>query len=185
MCSVKLRFSSIWTPSSFISSVFAISRSFMLSVLSPLSLSSFRGLMFRDWNLSGLASRKLLFEYHDSACWRCVFILHPTVSWSLPLTYIWWSSANSLSGMPVWELYSSQTDWQFRPTLHPSEHQYHPNINGLGIYQFFLWFSINVLHKQRAVQRLWELPVSAATRASLRLTCPTPANSLPPSHDQA
>ena len=76
MCCVKLRFSSIFTPSSLICSVLMISS---LAMVSLLSASMFLGLIIRDSNLSGFAKRKL-FLYHNSACWPRVSRVDSTSS---------------------------------------------------------------------------------------------------------
>ena len=85
----KLRFSSMNTPSNLICSAFLTSWLSMFKVLSSFSASIFLGLTVRDWNFSGLASRKF-FLFEDYAEWPCVLSLDSTVPWVSPAAYSWW-----------------------------------------------------------------------------------------------
>ena len=107
---LKSRSSSMWTPSSLMSSDLSMGRP---SRLSPASI--FLGLIFnRNWNLSGLADKKL-FQYHVRACLLLVFSCCLTISWFVPFTCSWWSSAymvmfpfSTCNGKSFWNMFQSK-----------------------------------------------------------------------------
>ena len=100
----------MWTPSSLMSSDLSMGRP---SRLSPASI--FLGLIFnRNWNLSGLADKKL-FQYHVRACLLLVFSCCLTISWFVPFTCSWWSSAymvmfpfSTCNGKSFWNMFQSK-----------------------------------------------------------------------------
>ena len=82
----------MWTPSSLMSSDLSMGRLSRLSTASLVSPSIFLGLIFRSWNFSGLADKRLI-EYHIRACLQLVFSCCPTISWFVPFTCNWRSFA--------------------------------------------------------------------------------------------
>ena len=104
ICFFKSRSSSMWTPSSLL----------WLSTASLVSPSIFLGLIFRSWNFSGLADKRLI-EYHIRACLQLVFSCCPTISWFVSFTCNWWSSAymvmfpsSTFNGKSFWNMFQSK-----------------------------------------------------------------------------
>ena len=100
----------MWTPSSLMSSDLLMGRPSRLSTASLVSL----GLILGNWNLSGLADKRLL-DYHIRACLLLVFICCLTISWFVPLTCNWWSSAyvamfpfSTCNGKSFWTVLQSK-----------------------------------------------------------------------------
>ena len=69
---LKSRSPSMWTPNSLKSSNLSMGRPSRLSTASLVSPSIFLGLIFRSWNFSGLADKRLI-EYHIRAYLQLVF----------------------------------------------------------------------------------------------------------------
>ena len=104
----------MWTPSSLMSSDLSMGRPSRLSTASLVSPSIFQGLILRNWNLSGLADKRLL-DYHIRACLLLVFSCCLTISWFVPLTCNWWSSAyvamfpfSTCNGKSFWNVLQSK-----------------------------------------------------------------------------
>ena len=100
----------MWTPSSLMSSDLLMGRPSRLSTASLVSL----GLILGSWNLSGLADKRLL-DYHIRAWLLLVFSCCLTISWFVPLTCNWWSSAyvamfpfSTCNGKSFWNVLQSK-----------------------------------------------------------------------------
>ena len=104
----------MWTPRSLMSSDLSMGRPSRLSTASLVSPSIFLGLILRNWNLSGLADKRLL-DYHIRACLLLVFSCCLTISWFVPLTCNWWSSVymamfpfSTCNGKSFWNMLQSK-----------------------------------------------------------------------------
>ena len=102
------------TPSSLMSSDLSIGSSSALSSASLVSPSIYLGLIFRNWNFSGLADKKL-FEHHVRACLILVFSCCLTISWFVPFTCNWRSSVHivmfpflACNGKSFWNMVQSK-----------------------------------------------------------------------------
>ena len=100
----------MWTPSSLMSSDLLMGRPSRLSTASLVSL----GLILGNWNLSGLADKRLL-DYHIRACLLLVFSCCLTISWFVPFTCNWWSSGyvvmfafSTCNGKSFWNMFQSK-----------------------------------------------------------------------------